>query len=77
MRAMAELKDHQELSLKVNGEMRTVRALNVADLLAELGIPLAKVAVERNREIVPKSTFAETALAAGDEIEIVNFVGGG
>jgi thiamine biosynthesis protein ThiS len=46
-------------------------------LLASLGIDRRKVAVERNREIVPKSAFEGVVLAPGDQLEIVQFVGGG
>lgn len=66
------------IEITVNGEPRAVAAGgSVADLLGALGLPAAKVAVERNREIVPRSAFAEAALAEGDQIEIVHFVGGG
>lgn len=66
------------ISITVNGEAREAAAgANVADLLSDLGLPRAKVAVERNREIVPRSTYAAVALAEGDRIEIVHFVGGG
>jgi sulfur carrier protein len=46
-------------------------------LITELGLDPRKVAVERNLEIVPRSLHADTALADGDRIEIVQFVGGG
>jgi thiazole synthase len=66
------------LSIQLNGEPRTVRAgATIADLAAEIGLDPKKVAVERNRAIVPRSTLAEIALADGDELEIVHFVGGG
>lgn len=65
------------LDIHINGENRSVGASTVAALLEELDIPSVKVAVERNLEIVPKSAFASTALADGDRIEIVQFVGGG
>ena len=66
------------ISLRVNGEHRRVRAgMSIADLAAELGLVPEKVAVERNLEIVPRSTLAQVTLADGDEIEIVHFVGGG
>lgn len=66
------------MHLEVNGEPRSVDDLaTVADLLASLGIGDRPVAVERNREIVTRSTFASTRLADGDLIEIVHFVGGG
>jgi thiazole synthase len=66
------------LSIQLNGEPRTVRAgATIADLAAEIGLDPKKVAVERNRAIVPRSALAEIALADGDELEIVHFVGGG
>lgn len=62
----------------VNGEQRDVEnAPTVADLVAALGLETRKVAVERNLEIVPRSQYATTALADGDAIEIVHFIGGG
>lgn len=64
--------------LTVNGEMREVPdKATIADLLACLEIEGRRVAVERNREIAPRSAWGETALAEGDQLEIVQFVGGG
>jgi sulfur carrier protein len=66
------------IAITVNGEARQVPApATVADLLRQIGLDIRKVAVERNLEIVPRSTYAETALAAGDRLEIVHFIGGG
>jgi thiazole synthase len=66
------------ISITVNGEpRRVVSAATVASLLADLGMPPAKVAVERNLMIVPRSTYAEVGLAEGDAVEVVHFVGGG
>jgi thiazole synthase len=66
------------ISIRVNGEQRRVpQGINIADLATELGLEAGRVAVERNREIVPRSTLAEVAVAEGDEFEIVTFVGGG
>jgi thiamine biosynthesis protein ThiS len=65
------------VAIRINGEERQVAAATVAELLASLGLPTQKVAVERNLEIVPRSQYAETRLAAGDAIEIVHFIGGG
>jgi len=66
------------MNLFLNGEPASVPdAVTVADFLANLGMPEKGVAVERNREIVPKSMYASTRLAEGDRIEIVQFVGGG
>ena len=66
------------MRIMINGESRDVDpGLSVAGLLGVLGIEGRKVAVERNLEIVPKSTFAATTLAEGDRLEIVHFIGGG
>ena len=66
------------MRLTVNGQVRDApdRA-TLAQLLASLGIEAGKVAVERNREIAPRSLWGEIALAEGDRLEIVHFVGGG
>ena len=66
------------IPITVNGEAREVPAsATLADLLARIGLDTRKVAVERNLEIVPRSAYAETALAEGDALEIVHFIGGG
>lgn len=66
------------MRLTVNGEERAFHALpDVAALVAALGLDGRKVAVERNLEIVPRSAYGSTALADGDRIEIVHFIGGG
>ena len=66
------------LNCRVNGEHRRVReGMTLADLARELGLAPEKVAVERNLEVVPRSTLGEVVLEDGDEIEIVTFVGGG
>jgi thiazole synthase len=66
------------MPLTLNGEPRRVAAgSSVADLVREIGLDPAKVAVERNLEIVPRSTLANVLLAEGDSLEIVHFVGGG
>ena len=66
------------LTLKINGESREFRApLTVAGLIEPLGYTGKRIAVERNGEIVPKSQHAATALASGDQLEIVVAVGGG
>ncbi len=68
----------QDLSIQVNGEQRRVPGgLTVAQMLGELGIDPQRVAVERNLEIVPRSTVAEVKVEDGDRYEIVHFVGGG
>jgi thiamine biosynthesis protein ThiS len=66
------------LQLSVNGQTREVAdGMTVSLLLEALEVDPRKVAVERNREIVPKSAFERTSLDEDDEIEIVQFVGGG
>jgi len=63
--------------ITLNGEPRRSAAATIADLVRELELPPEKVAVERNGEIVPRSTLEDAPLAAGDTLEIVHFVGGG
>ncbi len=65
------------LSITVNGDPRQVSPGSIADLVRSLELDPAKVAVERNGEIVARSTLAQVPLAAGDVLEIVHFVGGG
>jgi sulfur carrier protein len=65
------------MQITINGEEREIAARGVAALIAELGLDPRKVAVEKNLEIVPRSLHAGTAIADGDRIEIVQFVGGG
>jgi thiazole synthase/sulfur carrier protein len=64
--------------LTVNGEDRVFEAVrDVASLVAAIGLDPRKVAVERNLAIVPRSAYGSTALADGDRIEFVLFIGGG
>jgi thiamine biosynthesis protein ThiS len=64
--------------LTINGQKRTFAApITVGALVSDLGLEARKVAVERNREIVPKSGYDATCLEDGDILEIVHFVGGG
>jgi thiamine biosynthesis protein ThiS len=66
------------MNIFVNGEAASAAdSATVETLLEQMGLPQKGVAVERNREIVPKSLYAMTRLADGDRIEIVQFVGGG
>lgn len=64
-------------TILLNGESRKTSANTIAALVRELELEPTKVAVERNREIVPRSTLEQAALADGDVLEIVHFVGGG
>ena len=68
----------ERIVITVNGEERDIAAgQTVAALLAAIGLDTRKVAVERNAEIVPRSTYAAVALQPGDRLEIVHFIGGG
>ncbi|MEO0981186.1 MAG: sulfur carrier protein ThiS [Pseudomonadota bacterium] len=66
------------MRIYVNGEARDVaEGLLLSELVATLGGDPRGVAIERNREIVPKSEHGRTALGEGDRLEVVQFVGGG
>jgi thiazole synthase len=66
------------MKLTINGENRNfLESLTVNQLLDQLGLDARKVALERNLEIVPRSTYGNVALSDGDQLEIVHFVGGG
>lgn len=65
------------IPITLNGEPRSVASGNIQELLQELGLEGRKIAVELNRKIVRRETYAETRLNSGDAVEIVNFVGGG
>jgi len=67
-----------ELEVSLNGEPRRVaRGASIAQLLTQLGLRPELVAVELNRELVPRRLHAETRLRAGDRVELVTLVGGG
>ncbi|HEY2730156.1 MAG TPA: sulfur carrier protein ThiS [Polyangia bacterium] len=67
-----------DLRITVNGEPRTTPSgTTVAALVAALGMDAARVAVERNQDVVPRRTWTEAQLVEGDHVEIVAFVGGG
>lgn len=67
-----------ELAVTVNGEARRLPGpATLLDLLAHLGLDPRTVVVELNREIVRRPRLGETALAQGDSVELVHFVGGG
>ncbi len=65
-------------AITLNGEEKRLDgAVSIAGLLASLGLEPAKIAVERNLEIVPRSQYGAVMVAAGDRLEIVHFIGGG
>jgi sulfur carrier protein len=67
------------MKLQINGEEREFSSspLTLATLVDTLGMKPDRVAVELNRDIVPRNLWAETALKEGDRLEVVHFVGGG
>lgn len=66
------------MRVTVNGDVREVpEGLTVRGLVVHLGLGDGPVAVERNRDVVPRAVHATTALVEGDVFEIVHFVGGG
>lgn len=69
------------MKLQINGEEReflpSAGSFTLTALVEQLGMKSDRVAVELNREIVPRDRWPETALKDGDRLEIVHFVGGG
>ena len=66
------------MKLIINGEDREFSAISsVSDLLSEVGMKPDRVAVELNRNLIPRDRWATTQLSDGDKLEIVHFVGGG
>jgi thiamine biosynthesis protein ThiS len=66
------------LGIRVNGEHRRVSGgISIAEMVNGLGLDPLRVAVERNLQIVPRSSLGEVRVEDGDDFEIVHFVGGG
>jgi thiamine biosynthesis protein ThiS len=66
------------LTIRLNGEpYELVGPITISALLVRLGIDPRRVAVEHNLRIVKRDRYDDTELGAGDEVEVVNFVGGG
>ncbi len=67
------------MQITINGEPHTLDAdgLSITELLQRLNVDVTQVAVEKNLEIIPKSRYEQESVAAGDAIELVEFVGGG
>lgn len=66
------------MNIHINGESRQIQqATTVSALLEELGLAEKRVAVEHNGELVPRSRHADQAIEDGDQIEIVQAIGGG
>jgi sulfur carrier protein len=66
------------ITVQINGESRNLQPnLNVAELMHQLALAGKKLAIERNGELIPRSTYGECRIADGDRLEIVVAVGGG
>src|SRR6266581_4943123 len=67
-----------KIEIRLNGETHELPApLSIRQLLEHFDLPKERVAVERNRAIVPKPQWEKVAVAQGDELEVVHLVGGG
>ena len=68
----------KKIKIKINGKFLTINeSLSLSIFLKELKIPLKKVAIELNREIIDKNKINKIKLKQNDKIEIVHFIGGG
>ena len=66
------------MTVEINGDPRTIPdGLDVAAMLSHLGLDPRMVVVERNRDILRRSSLEDVAVADGDRFELVHFVGGG
>ncbi len=65
------------MEITVTGEIKSIGTMSVLRFLQSLDIDPRRVAVEHNREILPKDSYETTVLQDGDRLEIVHFVGGG
>ena len=66
------------LNVTINGETKQLSStMTLNEMLVFLGLDPKKIAVERNLEIVPRSTYAAVQVKEGDKYEIVHFIGGG
>ena len=72
------MKKIKKIKIKVNGKFKSISDIcKISDLVKELRIPLKKVAIELNQEIMDKKKISLTNLKKDDKIEIVHFIGGG
>lgn len=67
----------EQMKITINGQEQTSDRITLAQLIEKLGMKQDRVAVELNRNIVPRTQWQETNLSEGDNLEIVHFVGGG
>ena len=72
------MKKIKKIKIKVNGKFKQVNEnYKISDLVKDLKIPLKKVAIELNQEIIDKKNISKIVLKKNDKIEIVHFIGGG
>ena len=72
------MKKINKIKIKVNGKTTTIiEKITLAELIKDLKIPIRKVAIELNREIIDKNRISKLKLKKNDIIEIVHFIGGG
>ena len=68
----------KKIEIRVNGKVKSIPAkYSISDLVKNLNIPIKKVAIEHNQEIVDKKKINRIILKKNDKIEIVHFIGGG
>ena len=68
----------KKIKIKINGKINKIDdKTKLSDLVKNLKVPLKKVAIELNREIVDKKNLYKIYLKENDKIEIVHFIGGG
>jgi thiamine biosynthesis protein ThiS len=68
----------KKIQIRVNGKVKSVPAkYSISDLVKNLNIPIKKVAIEHNQEIIDKKKINRIILKKNDKIEIVHFIGGG
>ena len=72
------MKKIKKIEIKVNGKIKHITEnYKISDLVKDLKIPLKKVAIELNQEIMDKKNISKIVLKKNDKIEIVHFIGGG
>ena len=72
------MKKIKKIEIKVNGKFKyVIENYKISDLVKDLKIPLKKVAIELNQEIIDKKDISKMVLKKNDKIEIVHFIGGG
>ena len=72
------MKKIKKIKIKINGKVKILPArINLSKLVINLNIPVKKVAIELNQEIIDKKRLSKIVLKNNDKIEIVHFIGGG